>query len=345
MYFRRKQLSLKLSQLIRAINILLLMIFMVDGYCNLASPSDSLLQNIINTEPFHLEIGDPIPQSDTPSCIIPFTRIGKLILVQARADNMVGNFILDTGSPQLVLNTTYFRDYPLIYANEEVQTTITGNAAMVERTMIGHFTLGTLHYSRAEADLANLGHIESSRGIKILGLLGVALFKKCELIIDYQKNEIHLHLINNKEKKYYKHELLKDDSKFLTFPFDLKDNRILIKSSFSKKNIQFVIDYAAESNIIDSRLPSYVLDSIQINGRVLLAGVGTKKIEALTGDFNGFKLGTLHVAPLPVIITNLDNTCFGATDCIDGVLGYDFLSRYQVVFNFVLQKMYVLNEQ
>lgn len=164
-------------------------------------------------------------------------------------------FHSDTGSPHLVLNSTYFRDYPLIFNNHEVQTTITGNADIVERTEVGHFTLGTLHYYRAEADLINLGHIESSRGIKILGLLGIDLFKNCELMIDYQKNQIHLHHINKKERKHYKHKLLENESAYWVFPFDFKENRILIKSQLASKSLQFVIDYAAESNILDSRLP------------------------------------------------------------------------------------------
>ncbi len=49
---------------------------------------------------------------DSAVCTIPFTRAGNLILIQATVDTVQGNFILDTGAPNLVLNLTYFRKYP-----------------------------------------------------------------------------------------------------------------------------------------------------------------------------------------------------------------------------------------
>src|SRR5574343_801004 len=40
---------------------------------------------------------------------LPLKRAGNLLLVEADVDGQRGNFILDTGAPGLVLNTTYFR--------------------------------------------------------------------------------------------------------------------------------------------------------------------------------------------------------------------------------------------
>ena len=54
---------------------------------------------------------DPIIYSDSPSFVIPFTRTGNLILIQAKADTTNGYYVLDTGAPGLVLNLTYFRHY------------------------------------------------------------------------------------------------------------------------------------------------------------------------------------------------------------------------------------------
>ncbi len=287
-------------------------------------------------------LSDRFVQNDTSSCIIPFTLAGKLIVVQGRADSVVGNFVLDTGAPNLVLNSTYFRDYPVNVVHDENETSITGEGNMSHRTTVQHFQLGTLHYYRAEADLVSLGHIENTRGVKIIGLLGVSLFKDCELIIDYGTSLIQLHRIGKKERKQYQHAMLADSSRYTSFPFDLKDNRILIKTNFADKNLQFVIDYAAESNIIDSRSPASVLDSIAITGRVLLSGAGSRKIEAISGEISHFSVGRIQVHGLPVIITNLENTCFGSTSCINGVLGHDFLSRYTLVFNFVRRKLYIL---
>src|SRR5688572_13618679 len=70
----------------------------------------------------HLPISIDIitaPGDDSVSCTIPFSRAGNLILIRARADSTVGSFVLDTGSPHLVLNVTYFRDYPATHVTDQ----------------------------------------------------------------------------------------------------------------------------------------------------------------------------------------------------------------------------------
>src|SRR5438270_12969719 len=80
-------------------------------------------------------------RDDSTSCIIPFSRAGNLILVQAKADSMEGNFILDTGAPFLVLNLTYFRDYPATVISDGEQSGITGSTPSISQTFIKQLTL------------------------------------------------------------------------------------------------------------------------------------------------------------------------------------------------------------
>ncbi|HEU4473140.1 MAG TPA: retropepsin-like aspartic protease [Flavisolibacter sp.] len=278
--------------------------------------------------------------NDSTSCIIPFTRAGNLILIQATADTMQGNFILDTGAPNLVLNITYFRDYPASQ-DGEVQTGITGSGSAVQKTSLGRFSFGSLDYSRIPADLVNLGHIENSRGVKILGLIGTELFRQCEMIIDYEKGLIYLHRIGKKESKTYQHEMLGDTSAYRILPIELKDNRIMVTTEMAGKKLKFVIDYAAESNVLDSRLPDKIFDNVTITRRVVLSGAGDRKVDALYGDLQNMKLGNQDLGTLPILITNLENTCFSYAGCVDGVLGFDFLSLHKIGFNFVNRKMYI----
>lgn len=286
--------------------------------------------------------GDPVVDADTVSCVIPFTRVGKLILVKGTVDTTEGNFVFDTGAPGLVLNVTYFRSYPLNEPNDDEHKGITNNADFYGQTTVKKFKLGTFNYYKTDADLVNLGHLESERGVKLLGLLGVGMFRQCEMIIDYEENKIHLHYISKKERNTYQHEMITNAQNLVSCPFELEDNRILVKPDLMGKELRFVIDYGAESNILDSRLPDKILDSLDVKGRVLLNGTGAKKLEALQGTINGFALGGMQSEPLPVIVTNLEYTCFGNGQCINGVLGYDFLSRYKLCFNFVKRMLYII---
>ncbi|HYH14730.1 MAG TPA: retropepsin-like aspartic protease [Flavisolibacter sp.] len=286
-------------------------------------------------------VSDPVLRSDTPSCVIPFTRAGNLILIKAHVDSIEGNFILDTGAPHLILNITYFRDYPLTQVHDEVQIGSTGAGSAINRTMVNRFSLGTFRYSRAEADLINLGHLENSKGVKILGLIGVNLFKQCEVIIYYEKKLIYLHHIRRKESSSYKSEQLKDEATYSTIPFDLKDNKIITYSEMAGKKLRFVIDCGAETNLLDSRLPDKIFEQVEISGRTTLLGTGNKRVDAITGVLKGLRFANRDIASLPIIITNMEKTCFSLNGCADGVLGFDFLSLQKIGFNFVQRKMYI----
>ena len=215
--------------------------------------------------------------ADSTSCMIPFTRAGNLILIRARADTLEGNFILDTGAPYLVLNITYFRDYPLTNDGTE-QTSIAGAGATIEKTVIPRFSFGSLEYSRLPADLINLGHLEKSKGVKILGLLGLDLFSQCELIVDYEKSLIYLHRLAKKEASTYRHAMLQDTAAYNTFPFTLKENRIIATTEIAGKKLKFVIDHGAESNILDSRLPNKVFENVVITGHISILASQNKKV-------------------------------------------------------------------
>lgn len=283
----------------------------------------------------------PDPDEDSSTQAIPFTRAGNLIVVKAQADTIIGNFILDTGAPYLVLNITYFRDYPQQLVSNTEQTSMTSSSATVARTRVKNFSFGSLHFSPLNADLANLGHIENSKGIKILGLLGMELFRQCEMIIDFEKNLIYLHKIGRKEASSYRHGMLKDTATYYQFPIDLTDNRIMINTVMAGKRLKFIIDCAAETNVLHSKLPDKIFNNVEITGRVMLSGVGNRKVEALTGDLKHMRMGNFDMGTLPVLVTNLENTCFAYGGCVDGILGFDFLSLHRIGFNFVKRKMYI----
>lgn len=271
---------------------------------------------------------------------LPFSRAGNLILVKAKADTTEGNFIFDTGCPHLVLNHTYFRDYP---AQESIED---GNGATagtftVQKTRVADFSLGGNHFYQLNADLTDLGSIENIRGIKLLGLIGVELLRRFEVLIDYENNLIYLHRLERKESSVFEKELLADTAAYSTIPIRVMDNRIMVETIVGGKKLRLVIDSGAEANLLDSRLPERVFSEVMITGRTTMMGVGGRKIEVLKGELNSMRLGEYDLGQMKVLVTNLERTCFSHAGCVDGVLGFDFLSLKKIGFNFVKNKMYV----
>jgi hypothetical protein len=264
-----------------------------------------------------------------------------LILIRAKADKIEGNFVLDTGAPGLILNLTYFRDYPQLEEIQGESGGITGNVTSMGATEINLLSMGPIKYSKAGAERVNLGHIENSKSVKILGLLGMQLFKQFEMIIDYEKNLIYLHHITKKDSKKYKSEQLQDTAAYQVFDITLTENKLLTKGQIGSKKMTFVIDTGAESNVIDSRLPDNLFDNFSISRRVNLGGAGSKKVEAIFGDMQNVKIGSVTYGSLPLLVTNLEKMCFSYDRCIDGILGFDFLALHKIGFNFVTNKMYI----
>jgi len=287
----------------------------------------------------HIELLNTSPV-DSSTFVVPFSRAGNLILVKAKVNTTEGNFMLDTGCPYLVLNLTYFRDYKRI-SNDEEGKGVTSTEFSVGKTEVDSFTFGAAHYYRLTADLANLGNIENSKGVKILGLLGMQLLNQFEMIIDYEKNLIYLHRVGRREASSYHHEMLNDTAAYNVVPISITDDRIIVQSVMAGKKLKLIMDSGAETNLLDSRLPNKIFENVSITGRTLLTGAGNTKVEVLRGDLRTLKIGNQSIETLPVLITNLEKTCFALGGCVDGVLGFDFLSLKKIGFNFVTNKMYI----
>lgn len=290
---------------------------------------------------FSIEALQGGPFADSISCTLPFSRAGNLILIRAKADTTTGNFILDTGAPGLVLNITYFRDYPASTSTDEEQSGITGTITSVTRTRVGRLGFGCVQTDPLPADLVNLGHLENNKGVRIFGLIGLSVFRQFEMIIDYENNLLHLHRIAKKEASVYKHAMLKDPSTYTTVPIEIWNHKIVTRTNIAGKKLRLIIDSGAESNLLDSRLPNKVFEDLEIIKRVQLVGAGQKKVEALYGSLGNLSIGGQNTGRMPFIITNLEKTCLVDNTCIDGILGFDFLSLHKIGFNFVNNKMYI----
>ena len=322
---------------------LLLLLMASKGYAtdhSRTKPGHVKADTTVKQEPVIRFFPEPIVSSDSVNVTIPFIRAGNLIIIKAIADTTEGNFILDTGAPHLVLNMTYFRSYPST-ASQEDAGGITGSVATVDPTSIKNFTFGGIRYYNIDADRINLGHLENSKGIKILGLLGLQLFKRFEMLIDYEKSLLHLHLINKKDPPGPYLDELKNTEAYNTLPIDIIENKLITYTNLEGRKLRFLLDTGAESNVLDSRLPNKIFENVSITGRVMLSGTGQKKVEALYGNLKNIQFGGIDMGKLPVIITNMEKMCFAYDRCLDGMLGFDFLSLHKIGFNFVKRKMYI----
>jgi len=271
---------------------------------------------------------------DTASFSIPLRRAGRLFVMEATIDGETGNLIFDTGATGLVLNRTYFRDH--ISSGELSSSGITGSAGQVERVTANKLETGGLEFTKLSANLADLGHIENRRGIKVLGLFGFSLIKSFEITFDVANNRLFLNPIDKKGN------LLNPDQQFqadMTNHIDIAGNIVFVKGRVGDKLLRFCFDTGAETNALNSSLNKSVLQTVSITRTVKLKGAGSVSREVIYGVMNDFHFGNSPMNNMETIVTYMDhlNGVYGFH--IDGVLGFDFISKGNFCFNFVKETM------
>jgi hypothetical protein len=282
-----------------------------------------------------LSVINPLDLSDEPlgdfqMLTIPLKRAGRLFLIEARIDGQVGNLIFDTGASGLVLNKTYFRKY--VGDDKPAGGGITGSSGKILRTVVKRIEISDLFYENVPADLMDLGHIENRRGIKVLGLFGLNMIDKFEVIFDANKSELQLIRIDKQGNRISSQPSeIKYD---FTQVMDTKYNIMLVRGKIGDKMLNFCLDTGAESNVISADVSKKVMNTIQINRRSGMGGAGAASNEVLYGTMNEFEFGEHQFGNMQTVVTSLDVMCESYGCSIDGMLGYDFWQKGIFCFNF-----------
>ena len=282
--------------------------------------------------PAMIKCKDPLPDLNGQKLIIPFVKLGNLILVEADVDGQTGYFILDTGAPYLVLNATYFRDYPqtALYAALGVGNQTTE----IFRTEVDSLHIRSLGYANVEADVADLSHLENSRGMKILGLLGCNLFKQFVVGIDFIASNLTIYTEDYFEK-------FDDPTSYNTIPFDLKNNTMAVQAEINGQPLTFVFDTGAEVNVLDNDLDDAVYEKFIIQNRSRLAGSVGEEIDVFSGLLLATSVGGLDFFQMQTIMTNLSGIGKVYGYAVDGILGYEFMKKAPIFINFPENKIYL----
>lgn len=313
-------------------SILLLLFILLPCFENHASilPSGYISRVAGSTPIYDLLFSGDTPMGNFKSITIPLKRAGKLFLIEARIDDQEGNLVFDTGSSGLVLNRTYFRKY--LAEQKPSGGGVTGSIGNVGQTYVKRLQISTLYYEKVRADIADLGHIENRRGVKILGLFGLNMITGFEVIFDANNNQLQLNRVDHYGNS------LKPTPDVIKYDFTRKiekiHNILMLKGKIGEKTLSFCLDTGAEINVLNSHEAKNVMRTIQINRRGRLTGAAAATSEILYGTMNDFVFGNHQFGAMETILTDLDAMSESYGHTIDGMLGYDFWEKGIFRINF-----------
>lgn len=269
---------------------------------------------------------------------IPFRLIDKLIVIQAQINGESGNFILDTGVPNLVLNASYFKGEP----TENTFYGLTGIASAMGYTY-SRLQIGAHHWKKTYADVIEMDHLQEVAGVPIHGLLGSNLFRNFTLFIDLEDRQVALYPLDKAGEHHDFPELLRSAE---ILPFRYKGSSPLIEAAVNEIPLKMVLDTGASTNLINEKHEQELQAMLRAKKRSVLVGLGRESRAVTSGQLSKIVVGRFDCQPMYTLFATIDHwNQYVPGPMVDGILGYEFLSQFRVAINFKKREMYLWGEE
>ncbi|HPR28328.1 MAG TPA: aspartyl protease family protein [Chitinophagales bacterium] len=277
------------------------------------------------------QYGDLVFTEDTTTgdVVIPLRRVQNLFVLEGIVDGQRGNFILDTGAPGLVLNAAYFNKGKVLESASSFG--VTGGGDQVYRYAADSLIVSGLSFYDLQANVADLGHIENARGIRILGLIGSGMFSRLEMVLDTRASTLGLYRVDRSGNRVFTPDEL--PAADLEIPLEYSSSLMFIRGVAAGKKLRFVLDTGAENNVLSTSSPSRVIKEIRVTNLTTLKGAGASTLEVASGRLPDLQLGGYDFDSMTFLLTDLSQleTAYGTI--MHGMLGYEFLSKGIMVIN------------
>lgn len=165
---------------------------------------------------------------------IPFEVRNGLVVIKATINNVEGNFILDTGSSDLLINER-------VFSNNTTFATASNDVAG-EQIKIDNLHIGKTHFQAVEAYRMNLKSVSEYVEDEIKGIIGARLLKPYGVVIDFSKN--YLRLITYGEDHHITEHMV-------SLPFEMISNVPVVEVKINDSTYRFILDSGATSHFVD----------------------------------------------------------------------------------------------
>ncbi|MEO1624144.1 MAG: aspartyl protease family protein [Bacteroidota bacterium] len=261
--------------------------------------------------------------------VYSFELDGGLIMVNGRAGDKSGKYILDTGAPTLILNSN-------VYSSDQKSEWAFGlsGSARLQSLRVKDFEVANIQQEKIKAYTTDISHIEKVKNRPIEGLLGYEAIKSKEIMIDYEKQQIAFMDVTDPYGQMMDKEVVDQ------LPFRYRDHLPIVKVRIGKRTYYFGIDTGAEANIINVRLKKRMrkFSDKEYNSR-LLQGVDPSQAEALSTTLKEIKIKGHSFEDLEFVFANIYYINRNHDILLDGILGAPFLKSRTFSINFKDKKL------
>ena len=208
----------------------------------------------------------------TKSSVVSFDYVGGLIVVNAVMNGMQGDYIVDTGAPNLIINKKVSQ------ADFEIWT-MDANLEAAHMTVTS-FKYGNLSEEEVPAWAMDLTHIEDLLDRPIAGIIGHDIIKKSTLDINYEANEIAFIPLNSGGLDFDPNDYI-----ISSVPLQLSTNNLpLITLEIDGVEHSFVFDTGAGISVMNNG--SSLQKTISISDQLKINNITIKNVPYISQNLN-----------------------------------------------------------
>ncbi len=255
-----------------------------------------------------------------------FELVRGMVVVQAELDGKRAKFILDTGSPMMILNEQDDN------AKAIQASTLHGGMAGDWKT-IESFSWAGVRKFELPALTTDIGALEMVTNRPIAGLIGYKFMEDFDLLIDFEN--LLITLVPHGKPAVMKGWMLKTQ-----IPFTMAGHLPVIEAKIGDKVLRFGLDTGANTNMLDLQ-KSFELEQELVtpvnNAGVLGMSGGSNRTYA--GDVVETTIGGLNFWNMRFVFSDISHLQNLVTNGVDGLLGFPFFKSGKFSINYSTKMM------
>lgn len=270
---------------------------------------------------------------------IPFSLAGKLVLVDVILDGTSRKFILDTGSPRVILSSNHLTNSENTNSISNAQG-VNGSISNLDIDQIESLEFGGIKMEKQDILTMDLGHLEEELNQQFYGLIGYELVKDYDILFDYHAKK--LTLIKPDHYEQYKTQHF-SKSKLTTLPMEMNGHIPSVEVTINNKTYRMGIDSGAEENLMDDDLFQVLRNFTTDIKEDELIGAGHNAQIIKSGYINEMYIGDLAFRKLNTAFSDIShlNNAYGIN--LDGLIGFQILSKKRTLISFGRKELTIID--
>ena len=251
-----------------------------------------------------------------------FQSISAFLIVEAEVNGKKGFFILDSGSPGLVLNQKP-------KTSGEAAKALHGEVA-VEEILVAQLRWGPIEQEGVSAYALDLSHLSESTGLEIAGMLGYEPLRQAVITIDFIRKLISFSSFKEQAQE-----------EGLELRFRLKGHLPVLRSSVAGQRIDLGFDTGSGVNLIDKKwLGNLDHSQLSILPVLEIRGLGQHKELVARRRVQLTEVDKGNWVNLPYAFPDLIGFRESGLQ-IDGLLGKEWMQGRTITLNYQQRRLWI----